>query len=91
MLKKALEPVLPQQILYRSKKGFGVPIGKWFREGAFTFNPASAVFGLQPEVVKARFNAHLEGRADERAFLWNYWLLERFEKRLSGNVLSAMR
>ena len=84
LLKKALEPVLPKQILYRSKKGFGVPIGKWFREGAFTFDPASAVFGLQQRFVQARLNAHLEGRADERAFLWNYWLLEQFQRRIPG-------
>ncbi|MCX7114115.1 MAG: asparagine synthase (glutamine-hydrolyzing) [Proteobacteria bacterium] len=80
ILKKALEPVLPREILYRPKKGFGVPIGKWFREGAFTFDPSRSVPGLQQGVVQERIKAHLDGRVDERAFLWNYWLLERFEK-----------
>ena len=81
LLKKALEPVLPSEILYRPKKGFGVPIGKWFREGAFAFDPSQAVSGLQQGFVQERISAHLEGRVDERAFLWNYWLLERFEGR----------
>jgi asparagine synthase (glutamine-hydrolysing) len=31
LLKKALEPHLPHDVLYRPKMGFGVPIGKWFR------------------------------------------------------------
>src|SRR5207302_3968850 len=34
ILKKALARVLPDDILYRSKKGFGVPIGQWFKSGA---------------------------------------------------------
>jgi asparagine synthase (glutamine-hydrolysing) len=31
ILKKALEPHLPKDVLYRPKMGFGVPLGKWFR------------------------------------------------------------
>lgn len=31
VLKKAMEPVLPSEIIYRSKKGFPVPIKTWFR------------------------------------------------------------
>ena len=31
ILKKALEPHLPRDVLYRPKMGFGVPLGKWFR------------------------------------------------------------
>lgn len=31
IFKKALEPVLPRDILYRSKQGFAVPLARWFR------------------------------------------------------------
>lgn len=31
IFKKALEPYLPRDVLYRPKMGFGVPLGKWFR------------------------------------------------------------
>ncbi|MFT4613215.1 MAG: asparagine synthase (glutamine-hydrolyzing) [Bacteroidia bacterium] len=31
ILKKAMEPHLPKDVLYRPKMGFGVPLGKWFR------------------------------------------------------------
>lgn len=30
-LKKSLEPHLPNDVLYRDKMGFGVPLAKWFR------------------------------------------------------------
>lgn len=31
ILKRALEPVLPKDLLYAPKKGFGAPIREWFR------------------------------------------------------------
>jgi len=31
ILKRALEPVLPPDLLYRPKRGFGAPIREWFR------------------------------------------------------------
>lgn len=31
IFKKALEGILPHDILYRKKMGFGVPVGEWFR------------------------------------------------------------
>src|SRR6185437_16420512 len=42
ILKRALEPVLPKDILYRSKKGFGVPIGQWFRSGSLGMPEAAS-------------------------------------------------
>jgi asparagine synthase (glutamine-hydrolysing) len=32
LLKKVLEPLLPKEILYRSKRGFGAPMGAWLRK-----------------------------------------------------------
>jgi len=32
ILKKALEGFIPNEVMYRPKKGFGVPIGAWFKE-----------------------------------------------------------
>jgi asparagine synthase (glutamine-hydrolysing) len=31
-MKKALQPVLPDNILYRKKMGFGVPLVHWFKK-----------------------------------------------------------
>ena len=32
LLKKAVEPVLPRDVIYRRKQGFGVPVEMWFQE-----------------------------------------------------------
>jgi asparagine synthase (glutamine-hydrolysing) len=75
LLKRALEPLLPRDILYRKKKGFGVPIGRWFRDGALTVD---ATQSMAPAFTHARLHAHRSGRADERAYLWNAWLLQQW-------------
>jgi asparagine synthase (glutamine-hydrolysing) len=76
ILKRALEPVLPADVLNRRKKGFGVPIGAWFREGALGLDAGAPVEGLDSAFVKAKLAEHRSGRSDQRAFLWNLWLLQ---------------
>ncbi|WP_404420881.1 asparagine synthase (glutamine-hydrolyzing) [Nibricoccus sp. IMCC34717] len=71
LLKRALAPLLPQETLARAKKGFGVPIGAWFRSGALTLNPAMA---WNPAFAAARLSAHQLGHSDERAYLWGEWV-----------------
>lgn len=75
LLKKALEPILPPEILYRKKKGFGTPVGAWFKTGRLELKSTSPF-------VREKFAAHREGRADERLFLWcqlccEEWLARR--------------
>jgi asparagine synthase (glutamine-hydrolysing) len=79
ILKKALEPILPNEILYRPKKGFGVPIGAWFKTGQLNF--AQQV--LHPQINKyfltSKIQNHKLGKSDERAFLWNAYVLNFFD------------
>ena len=75
LLKKALETVLPHSVLYRAKKGFGIPIGRWLEQGLLPIDPG-ALPGLDRRFVQARLDAHRQGRSDERAFLWNFWLCQ---------------
>jgi asparagine synthase (glutamine-hydrolysing) len=79
ILKKALEKVLPHNILYRSKKGFGVPIGPWFRRGMLDFSPEIGGGALDTKFVRRKYEAHLAGKSDERAFLWNAWQLGQWQ------------
>lgn len=37
LLKRAMENVLPREIIYRAKKGFSVPMKSWFRQDARIF------------------------------------------------------
>jgi asparagine synthase (glutamine-hydrolysing) len=80
LLKKALEPILPNDILYRAKKGFGVPIGAWFKSGAVTL--PDAIPGLGSHCVADRLEAHRSGASDERAFLWGALTVAGFTKKM---------
>jgi asparagine synthase (glutamine-hydrolysing) len=81
LLKKSLEGVLPGDILYRPKKGFGVPIGRWFRDGGLGFEangPPTAAPGVDAgRFLERKLQAHRRGDEDARLYLWNQWLLDR--------------
>ncbi|MFP4162759.1 MAG: asparagine synthase (glutamine-hydrolyzing) [Chitinispirillaceae bacterium] len=84
ILKKALESVLPRDIIKRKKKGFGVPLGRWFKErtlGIRNDNPGTT----DENFKQKRYVSHLRGKSDERAFLWNYRLLQQlFQRKVQG-------
>jgi asparagine synthase (glutamine-hydrolysing) len=70
---------------YRPKAGFSPPLDAWLR-GPLSglvrerlLRRDSALFDwVRPEVVTARAEAHLQGRADERRLLWTLLVLEAF-------------
>jgi len=76
ILKKALDPVLPAEVLHRKKKGFGVPIGAWFRDGSLGVDTSAPPASLNGAFIAAKVAEHMGGRSDQRAFLWNTWLLQ---------------
>ncbi len=82
ILKKALAPLLPREILKRPKKGFGMPIGRWLREGRFEFDHTRTFPHLGGiTFAKKKIAAHLGGKSDERLFLWSYWVLSEWLKK----------
>jgi asparagine synthase (glutamine-hydrolysing) len=83
LLKRALRGVLPESILNRPKKGFGIPVADWFR-GPLKEQLLSV---LSPERIAREgfFDAsavarlvsdHLEGRRDNRKQLWTLFAFE---------------
>lgn len=76
ILKKALEPILPRTTIYRSKKGFGIPIGKWFQKGLLTIDTIKPLQKTHHQVVIQKIHEHRQNKIDHRAFLWNYWLAQ---------------
>ena len=74
LLKSALAPLLPQEILNRPKKGFGVPVGGWFKTGALPL-PERLPVGMNTSMLQRKGASHRAGDSDERAFLWNAYLL----------------
>jgi asparagine synthase (glutamine-hydrolysing) len=83
ILKRALEPLLPREIIDRPKKGFGMPIGRWLGEGRFDFNHAAARPYLDTGYAGRKVLAHMGNRSDERLFLWSYWVLTEWLRRPS--------
>ena len=85
ILRKALEPILPRNILHRAKKGFGIPVGKWFQQNKLRLpcNRINMDFKMNESFLEKITHDHLHGKADQRLFLWNLWLL------LNGNFASA--
>jgi asparagine synthase (glutamine-hydrolysing) len=94
LLKRAMAPLLPREIIERPKKGFGIPIGQWFRSGGLGFEGGSALPALLPgcePFLARRLEEHRRGRADHRLYLFNHWLLERHLAGLGASRLARGR
>lgn len=76
ILKRALASLLPGEIIERKKKGFGVPIGGWFRDGGFDFPETDFTGQIDRSFARRRFDDHRRGHSDQRLFLWCDWLLQ---------------
>ena len=73
VLKQAFADLLPPAIKTRSKMGFGVPIGRWFRDELkdelrdVLLDPVCLGRGLfRPEAIENLVAEHVEGRASTR-------------------------
>ena len=91
LLKKALAPHLPAEILYRPKMGFAVPLARWFR-GPLRQPVRDAVLG--PVLAETGwFNAaylnrlvsdHQSGLRDYSTPLWTLLMFESFLRNVMG-------
>jgi asparagine synthase (glutamine-hydrolysing) len=91
LFKKAFEPSLPNDVLYRPKMGFSVPLAKWLR-GPLKERLKQAVLGPQlqatgyfnPEVLQDMVNQHLSGQRDFSAPLWTLLMFDAFLRQSQG-------
>jgi asparagine synthase (glutamine-hydrolysing) len=91
VLKRALEPLLPREVLYRRKQGFSVPLADWFRGTLGTrFGQDLSVNGaplgeyLDLPSVRKLFESHQHGRADHSRTLWLIWMFHGFLQDVHG-------
>lgn len=85
LLKKSLEPYLDEDILYRKKMGFAVPVGDWLRgplrarlnerliDGALG---KTGMFNISG--VKKLMNEHFRREVDHASALWALLIFEAF-------------
>ncbi len=93
MLKRALEPHLPHDIMYRRKMGFSIPLAEWFRGplkaklGDALRSQRMADTGLFDMAFLARMaDEHARGVRDYSASLWTLLMFEAF---LRNNEIRA--
>ena len=84
ILKQSLQSVLPPEIIYRKKKGFGIPIGQWFKDGHLEIDATKFQGLVNSDVVQQLNYEHLDNKVDWRSFLWAYHGLEKWYDRLSS-------
>ena len=84
LLKRALEPLLPHDVLYRKKQGFSVPLARWFR-GALGEEFARHISSKSPlaefidlDHVRDLLSQHKAGWADNSRALWLIWIFDGF-------------
>ncbi len=83
LFKRALRGILPDHILNRPKKGFGIPVAHWFR-GPLKEQMRSVLSPdrlrregfFDPAAVAALIDDHLTGRRDNRKQLWTLFAFE---------------
>ena len=92
LLKKAMQPLLSDDILYRPKMGFSVPLARWFR-GPLKQRVRDAVLGprlaatgwFNRPYLAHLIEAHQSGARDYSAPLWTLLMFEAFLR----NVVDA--
>ena len=77
VLKRALEGLVPMEVLARAKKGFGIPVAAWIRgplrplfEDLFSEKNLAATGLFDLKAPRALLDRHLRGQADLRKPLW---------------------
>jgi asparagine synthase (glutamine-hydrolysing) len=86
ILKHAFEDILPHEVLSRSKQGFEMPIGNWFKnELAEDFRSVvseSAAPQIDAEAVLDLHEQHTSGRHDYEWFLWNIYVFAHWHRQM---------
>jgi asparagine synthase (glutamine-hydrolysing) len=75
VLKKAVERLVPQDILARRKKGFGIPLMRWLKDIPVDADLAQKL-SIEDDVAKMMLKSHQTGKKDYRFFLWNWNVLK---------------
>jgi asparagine synthase (glutamine-hydrolysing) len=85
LLKKAMEPRLPADVLYRPKMGFAVPLAAWFR-GPLKDRVRESLLGerlagagiFERRTLRRLVDEHQSGRRDWSSPLWTLMMFDAF-------------
>ena len=96
IFKKALEPYLPHNVLYRSKMGFAVPLKAWFR-GPLRERAQRIVSGghlvesgmFDVPYLNQLVEQHDSGVSDHSSAIWSLMMFEAFLRKVHDQTESA--
>lgn len=78
ILKKAVEGIVPRNIIYRKKQGFAAPVNEWLRSEwsgflreKLTHSALLKEKHFSQDFIQATMSRHIERRRDEGQNLWN--------------------
>lgn len=88
ILKRAISGIVPKENIYRSKMGFGVPVGEWFRNDLKDFlrevllskNHLKRGY-FKPGSIEGMIKTHVQKKADYSNQLWSLVMLELWHQR----------
>jgi asparagine synthase (glutamine-hydrolysing) len=86
ILKQVYEPELPEEILTRSKQGFDMPIGEWFK-GPLAADFKKVIDRLETDLldqqnIRNAYEAHCAGRRERGKFLWAVYVFGKWHRYL---------
>ncbi|NUN12860.1 MAG: asparagine synthase (glutamine-hydrolyzing) [Myxococcales bacterium] len=94
LLKKMLRNRLPNAVLDRPKKGFGIPIAEWLKgpllswaKDLLSASELNRDRFFRPEYVEMLFQEHLSGRADHRKLLWSLIIFQLWQRNYGTSTI----
>ena len=98
LLKRALRGMVPDEILGRPKKGFGIPVAAWIRgplrpmfEELFSDAELRRSGLFEPRTARTMLRRHLDGRADLRKPLWTLAMFQLWQRKWGSAAASLQK
>jgi asparagine synthase (glutamine-hydrolysing) len=95
ILKKVAEKYLPNDIIHRKKKGFGIPVAKWIKAGlkpmildVLTGDSIKEAGIFHPEYIQGLLDDHFLGKRDFRKLLWTLFIFECWRQSHKQTILA---
>jgi asparagine synthase (glutamine-hydrolysing) len=76
-----MEGKLPDNIIYRPKKGFGIPLSHWIRhelKGSIQETLLDKDDLFDKKFIEKIFSEHQSKKANHRKLIWNLFVLKKF-------------
>ena len=95
LLKKSMEMRLPNEILYRPKMGFAVPLARWFRgplrqrvRDTLATGELVASGCFNPQALRRVADEHLSGARDHSTPIWTLLMFDAFLRNVMGGSVA---